>query len=164
MKWKTNPIGKALTDFLTDIARKERRNLLFASTVGIFIAHLGLVPSKVSALGVDFNAPEQSSFLVLVALTVTYFVGAFAIYGLADYFIWRTRYHDYEIAAEMEGMNWTPDDQEEHDLVQSFAPRIDWLHRLVPKLIYTRVSFDFLLPIVVGLYAVTALVVRGVCA
>lgn len=147
-----------LTDFLSDIARRERRNLLFASTTGIFVAHLGLVPMKLSALGIEFSTPEQSSFLVLVALVIAYFIGAFGIYGLADFFIWRHRYHEYQVKEEVDAQNWTQQDQEEHDLLQSYVPSIDWLSRWIPKLISTRVLFDFVLPLIVGIYAVGALV------
>lgn len=74
-----------LGDPLSDITRKERRNLLFASTVGCAIVSMDMVPTKLSALGIDFSSPAQSSFLILVAVVIAYFFFAFVTCGLADF-------------------------------------------------------------------------------
>ena len=80
-------ITDVLADPLSDVTRKERRNVLIASTVALSVVLMGLIPSKVSALGIELGAPAQKSFLVLVAALVLYFLLAFVIYGLTDLFV-----------------------------------------------------------------------------
>lgn len=147
-----------LEDPLSQISRLERRNLLIASTVGLLIGHVGLVPTRISALGLEFNAPAQSAFLILLALVVVYMAFAFAIYAVADFFIWRKRYYDYEVATEREAANWTREDQEEYDeLRQSVAP-IPWYWQRAPIVARLRVVFEFALPLFIGIYTVIMLV------
>ncbi len=83
-----NPV-EFLADPLSPITRIERRNLLLASTAGILIAKAGLIPTQISALGITLSDPNQSTFIVVMALTVVYFLCAFVVYGVADFFIWR---------------------------------------------------------------------------
>ena len=43
----------AVSDALSEITRKERRALLGVSTLCIAITHANLVPTKISALGIE---------------------------------------------------------------------------------------------------------------
>src|SRR5437870_4648464 len=113
-----------LSDLLSDVSRRERRNVLIASTVGTLMAHVGLVPTQISALGIAFPAPAQSSLLVLMAIVVAYFVAAFFIYGWADFLIWRKRRHDYVVSLKIADDNWTMDDEMELDRLN--VPSIAW--------------------------------------
>jgi len=108
-----------LADPLSPIARAERRNLLLAATLAILIAHVNLVPTRMSALGLEFAPPAQASFLVVTALVVGYFMLAFATYALADLFVWRKRYYDYLAAMERESKDWTLADQIEYDVIHA---------------------------------------------
>jgi hypothetical protein len=146
-----------LSDLLSDVARRERRNLLIASSVGVLMAHIGLLPTQISALGVVFSAPAQSSLLVLMAFVVTYFIAAFFIYGWADFLIWRKRRHDYLVSLEIAQMNWTIEDQ--HDRDQLNVPSISWWYQWAPRVAYLRAFFEFVLPLLVGLYVLGALLV-----
>ena len=147
-----------LADPLSDVSRRERRNLLIASTVGVLIAQVGLVPTHISALGIDFPAPAQSSFLLLVAAVVGYFVIAFLIYAFADFILWRKKRHDYLVAVEIELDSMTPDDVEMQRLN---VPSISWYYRWSPAAAYARVFFEFVIPLLVGLYALGALLFRA---
>ena len=46
-----------LADPLSPISRAERRNLLLAATLAIRIAHVNLVPTQVTALGLTCAPP-----------------------------------------------------------------------------------------------------------
>jgi hypothetical protein len=148
-----------LSDLLSDVSRRERRNLLIASSVGVLMVHGGLVPTKISALGVDFPPPAQSSLLVLVALVVVYFIAAFFIYGWADFLIWGKRRHDYLVSLEIAQEDWTTQDQVEHDRLN--VPSISWYFRWAPRVAYVRASFEFALPVLAGLYALGALLINA---
>ena len=62
-----------LSDLLSDLTRKQRRNLLLVSAIGIAIVHSSLVPTKISALGIEFSQTETSLLLSLIAFVVLYF-------------------------------------------------------------------------------------------
>jgi amino acid transporter len=149
-----------LADPLSPIARIERRNLLFAATLAIVIAHVNLLPTQISALGLTFPPPAQASFLVITALVVGYFLVAFAMYAVADLFVWRKRYYDYLAALEREAKDWTLEDQIEHDEIHANLPTIDWYYQWSPRVANVRMLFEFVLPLLVGAYAVSALVWR----
>ena len=126
----TSP-SEILADPLSDITRKERRNLLLASTVGAIVATMGLVPTRFSALGIDFSPPAQSSFVILVTLVILYFVLAFLFYGVADFFVWLIKYKDYLVAINIESSTWDQESQYRYDEVHSGIPYVRWLNSLV---------------------------------
>jgi purine-cytosine permease-like protein len=150
-----------LGDPLSAISRLERRNLLIASTVGLLVGHIGLVPTRISALGLEFDAPAQSAFLVVLALVVAYMASAFTIYATADFFIWRKRYYDYRVATECEASHWTQEDQEEYDEMNQSVPPIHWYWQKAPLVAWLRIAFEFALPLAVGIYTAALLGLRA---
>lgn len=149
-----------LADPLSAIARAERRNLLLAATLAILIAHVNLVPTQISALGLTFAPPAQASFLVITALIVGYFIIAFGTYAVADLFVWRKRYYDYLAAVERESKDWTLEDQIEHDEIHANLPTIDWYYQWSPRVANVRMLFEYVLPLLIGAYAISALIWR----
>ena len=85
----TLPSEVAVRDPLSQVTRNERRMLLLISTVGITIAKTGLVPSKISALGIEFGATDQKSLLGIFGLVTFYFLFTFITYAAADFVAWR---------------------------------------------------------------------------
>jgi amino acid transporter len=149
-----------LADPLSAIARAERRNLLLASTVAILIAHVNLVPTRFTALGLEFAPPAQAAFVVITAFVVGYFIVAFGFYAVADLFVWRKRYYDYLAAVERASKDWTLEDQIEHDEIHANLPTLDWYYEWSPRVANVRMLFEFALPLLVGAYAISALIWR----
>jgi uncharacterized membrane protein YqjE len=89
----TGEIGLGVEDPLSEETRKERRALLGASGLGILVVRTGLVPTKISALGIEFSTRDQRSFVVAVAVVVAYFFVAFLIYAISDFIVWRAALH-----------------------------------------------------------------------
>ena len=91
-------------DPLSEVTRKERRALLGVSLLGLALVKVPLVPTKLSALGVEFADLNQKTFVVLYSLVVVYFLLAFLIYGLTDLVAWsrieKIRYSAYKKAEE----------------------------------------------------------------
>jgi len=83
-----------IRDPLSDVTRKERKFLMGVSIVGITIVKAGLVPSKISALGIEFQPVHQNSLLTILALINLYFLVAFVIYSVSDFLSWRIAYID----------------------------------------------------------------------
>lgn len=150
-----------LGDPLSDVTRRERRNLLAASTIAVLTAHAGLIPKQISALGIELTSGNQSDFLILLAAVVIYFLVAFGVYGFADFLLWRHKYHDYLEKAEITSQNCTQDDQMNYDELRRHVPSIAWLYRISKPAAHLRIAFEFPLPVLVGLYAIYALLSRA---
>jgi hypothetical protein len=75
------PRELSLRDPLSDVTRKERRLLLGMSVIGIAVVKTGLLPEKISALGIDFSETNQKSLLIVFSLVTIYFLAAFMIYA-----------------------------------------------------------------------------------
>lgn len=144
-----------LSDPLSSIARLERRNLLMASTVGFFVATADIVPSNISALGITLSISAQGMFIIGVALAVAYFICAFTIYGISDFYIWRKNYQHYLEDVQRYMENWDEEDQYLYDT--SATPKLTWLYRSAGCLAYVRVFFEYGLPLIVGAVVIVIL-------
>jgi hypothetical protein len=86
--FEDNPRDILLGDPLSEITRKERRNLLVTSVVGIAIAKADLVPSKITAIGVEFSQTNQKALMVVIGCILLYFFLAFIFYAWSDSLLW----------------------------------------------------------------------------
>ena len=147
-----------LQDPLSEVTRTERRTLLGVSAVGIVIAQSGLVPSKISALGIEFDRTDQSALLKMLAVIVVYFLVAFLIYATSDFVAWRTSYHYAVREWRKRGalMNDQEREVEEHAM-RDYLRRWALWSRVGRPTSVLRALFEFVVPIFVGLYAVHAL-------
>ena len=69
---------------LSDDTRKERRNLLAASVVGLAVGWAGVVPEQASILGVQIGVDDSDRLLMLMVGVVGYFLVSFTLYALSD--------------------------------------------------------------------------------
>ena len=83
------PVNILLQDPLTEVTRRERRMLLAASLLALTVVHAGIVPEKISAIGVEFSKVDQRYILLLLGLVILYFMVGFFTYALSDFFAWR---------------------------------------------------------------------------
>lgn len=150
-----------LVDPLSEITRKERRNLLLATMVGVLVSKAGLVPTKLAAFGVELAAPAQKTFVLLVALSVLYFIGAFLTYGISDFLIWRKKYQDYLEAEEIFMQGWSMEDQRAYDELRESIPDITWLYRWSKPTAFIRILFEYAVPLLFGIYTVSVLIQRA---
>ena len=70
---------------LSDDTKNERRNLLVASAIGIIIVKTGLIPTKISALGIEFSETDKTMVLKILAWIMIYLTISFSIYALSDF-------------------------------------------------------------------------------
>jgi len=159
-----------LRDPLSTETRTERRTLLGASAIGIVIVKTGLIPSKISALGIEFTQTDQRSLLLAIAAIVSYFLVAFLIYATSDFLAWRSLYQEAHTQKSLDakkryeqGMRMDIVDQdreltiEEHDIQKFFKSRHVIL-RLSSPMSLIRAMFEFVVPILVGVYSIILLV------
>jgi hypothetical protein len=157
-------------DPLSEVTRKERRLLLGVSVIGLALTKIGLIPEKISSLGLEFTAVNQKSLLYLVAIIVAYFLAAFAIYSATDLIAWRMAWRNVWEASLRKRRDTV---EKEAGTVDSDEKRSKIIKKLVDdrfrgnRIIYgmygpaiiVRALFEFLLPIIVGLYTIISLLI-----
>ena len=169
-----------LRDPLSKEARAERRTLLGASAIGILIVRTGLVPTKIAALGIEFDQADRKSLLLAIAAVIAYFLIGFIIYALSDFIAWRFAFMNTirqneresekeEVEMKLREREERKRQQEEGSLdyepiyplsrhYQVEAPRdIQVLYRIHAPVSVVRAAFEFILPIAISIYAVVTL-------
>lgn len=151
-----------VTEVLSSVTRAERRMLLIVAMIGIVVAHTGLIPSKISALGIEFGQTDQRGFLIILIVIIGYLVGAFTLYAGADFIAWRFAYdtallhhlkHEPAVIPEPDSPTDKPWQKAQKE-VQRRRGRWSRLARTISKL---RGLWEFVLPVLVGVYAIAAL-------
>lgn len=154
-----------LHDPLSPETRKERRMLLTTSILAAILVKAGLVPTKISALGVDFSSTDQKILLQIVAVIASYFLLGFIIYASADFLAWhRARHAQLEekirrIARSRDSLEAMYVQGEEEMLMDALAKYKD-LFKLTGAVSIIRAIFEFILPIFVGVYAIGLLLLH----
>jgi hypothetical protein len=139
----------ALEDPLSDVTRRERKFLLGTSAIAIIVSQTGMVPSKVSALGIDFEAADQAALLRVFAAVIAYFFAAFVIYGCSDYLHWRLRYDDARKTLFLNHVK-NIDINKLDEYAVDHPLRLRGLQRISPLVSIMRGIFEFLLPLLVA--------------
>jgi Ca2+/Na+ antiporter len=154
----------SLVDPLSEVTRKERRMLLGLSMLGIFFVKAGILPTKISALGVDLATNDQGAFLFLTSLVLLYFTVAFFIYAMSDFIVWRkslTELYLLEYRQYMQERDYRPQSADEAELeeeeTRAHKRNAIWLSLTKPMSIF-RAIFEFALPLFVGLYSIFIMV------
>lgn len=152
------PSEIALRDPLSEVTRKKRSHLLITSVIGITMVKTGLVPQKISALGVEFSSVNRNTLLYLVALIVVYFFSTFIIYSAADFIAWRLSIHmswkDLFRRRKI-GNKAKPSESGQATKEHFWGSRI--LAGLATPVSVIRALFEFLLPIIIGGCAISLL-------
>lgn len=150
-----------LKDPLSEVTRKERRALLAVSTLGIVIAKTGLIPSKITALGIEFTRADQRSLLLSIAAIIFYFLIAFVVYAASDFLAWRLSYGWTLINEEIEKRR-LPEDAEKNqpdlkrEIIEEYRLSEIWFAMSKP-MSFVRALLEFAIPIILGAYAVIVL-------
>ncbi|MBD9632869.1 hypothetical protein [Pseudomonas sp. PDM19] len=153
-----------LTDWLNEPTRKERRNLLIACVVSLSVVYMKIVPTKISALGIEFDAPAQDAFLYILIALVAYFFFAFATYVIPDYFVLRKKIDAYHVGVNRLMRRWNPEDQEDEDADRDGLPRISWYYQRALRVVWARIATDCGIPILLSIWTVFALIRASVAA
>ncbi len=151
---------------LSESSRKERRALLGFSALAFTIGQCGLVPQKISALGVEISAAQQSNLKWVLFGLVAYFLVALALYSLQDWLAWRGKIHEglsadmkasYEDDAVTKGRTTAPNQfytpgakrWNEHWKELPVLHPIKYSYRLCQ----VRLLFEIVIPLLIGVFA-----------
>jgi len=82
-------IAERLKVPLGSVAIANRKQLLLFSVLSLIVTVVGVMPTKVSMLGIEFDASNQRAFLVLLTLGVVYYLVSFVVSMLSDLMSWK---------------------------------------------------------------------------
>lgn len=150
----------AVKDPLSDVTRKERRLLLGFSIICYALLRAELVPTRISAFGVDFSDANRQALLHVLALAMIYLLSAFTVYAASDFVSWRIAFYaayrtfgSAPIPKEEAGDPKYPGVSEfRRGVYQIQNPTSELAHRLSFPISFLRGFFEFLVPIAFGGY------------
>lgn len=160
-----------LKEPLSITTRKCRRSLLASSVLGIIVGHTGLLPEKISDLGIRFSNRDQSALLVILSLLILYFLVTFFLYAAHDFTLWRLANRLVSNQAKKEKSNKPIVITEDKDVIRGFDNAI--IDQELPKRIndpiwvWSQVNgairnirgfLDFFLPVIIAFYSIGALI------
>jgi hypothetical protein len=151
--------------------------LLGVSVFGVALVKLGLIPERISALGIEFRRVDQQSLLCITALVTLYFLTAFVVYASTDFLSWRLslvetlaqRYINANLGDRIRSVRTPepvlkPDEKEMLRLKFYGRGIVRFLFALFGPVSVARALIEFLLPIIFGAYAVVLLLSTRISA
>lgn len=146
-----------LQDPLSTETRRERRNLLIASFLGMLVSYAQVLPKKISFLGVDMDIGSQKNLVVMLVWLLSFFWVALLYYGTCDLGRWVMQVRAYKEWQSKESENWSHEEQIAWDEFKTSIPP-GFLRFQNPIPLSTgRFAFDFLVPLAFGAIAVVSL-------
>jgi len=133
-----------LGDRLGDVTRKERRNLLTVSAIAITMVKTNLIPTKITALGIEFSQAEKYIMLYILSIIIFYFLITFIIYSASDYFVWK---YNYKSSKYIDTYAVRP-----LVIISTKLSKPENIIRIF------RTTIDFIIPIMISVYAVIILI------
>jgi hypothetical protein len=137
-------------DPLSEETRTTRTYLLGLSMAGIVMVHAGLLPSRITALGIAFEKADRRLLLFLCGLVTAYFLVAFFLYAIVDFIrdlgAWSEARSPRGIFAD-----------EPQEPQESTGKRTNIGTTVVVFVLF----FQYALPILIGAYSTTALLVMA---
>jgi hypothetical protein len=73
---------------LTDTTRRIRKPLLLLCLIGVLMIKTGLIPERVTALGIEFTKTNQGTILLITGASLAYFLVGFVICVTCDLLVW----------------------------------------------------------------------------
>ena len=146
-----------LRDPLSEVTRKERRALLLASVLGLVFLKTNIVPTRISALGIEFGRADQATLFSILTLVIGYFTFVFMIYATSDFLAWRlallasVRNSMVDLQRPKKGTS---------RLVRGQVREHQTTFRLAAPVSLLRALVEFILPVLVGLYTMLGLLTR----
>lgn len=152
----SNPFSDRLREPLNETTRKARRNLLASAVVGVVIAKVGLVPTKISAFGVDFTSANQESLLLLLACAIAYFAITFVVYLYSELIAWQLVFRSKEIEQLKEEANREARGRYS-DMDMYFHERTRRTYFQAKPAFFIRIFIELFIPIAFAAYSAVTL-------
>lgn len=168
-----------VSDPLSPHTRSVRKALLIASVIAIFVSTTGLVPEKISALGIDFSQTDRGTMLRILVWVLSFQLLSFIAAAASDFVAWRMSFaikaweeesqgYANVIKAMLEKKSLT---EEERDLIDSIErqtgsmwrgaghlDRFVQLEQVVRPVSWLRAFVEFVAPLCAGVTSIVFLV------
>ncbi|KPZ60350.1 hypothetical protein [Pseudoalteromonas sp. P1-7a] len=153
----TNHFSERLREPLNETTRKVRRNLMAASVIGVVITKVGLVPTKISAFGVEFTSSNQQALMLLLAAAIAYFAISFLVYVYSELTAWQIVITSKEIEelreiSEKERSSVFGSVEED-----KFRDHVKHIYFKSKPTFYIRLGVELAIPIIFAIYSCIAL-------
>jgi hypothetical protein len=176
LDWRQN----FLTNLLSDETRRRQRNLEIIAVAALLVVLLDLIPTRVSALGVELDKPDQRGVLWALLIFVCGFLVFFVIFALSD--LARAREGMGQIQEEIDALALQPGERTvwieglveghrkpEHSLVQDVHSQVTSLVvevvrirnlELIKVFGWLRLLVEFIVPLGLAIAAIVLLALR----
>ncbi len=152
----SNPFSERLREPLNETTRKSRRNLLAASVIGVVIAKVGLVPSKISAFGIDFTAANQQSLILLLVFAIAYFGVTFVVYLYSELIAWQLVFRSEELKQlKEESQRKRSEINSDEELYLHDRARFTYIQ--ARPAFFIRIFIELVIPVTFAVYTAVAL-------
>jgi hypothetical protein len=160
---ETNHFSERLREPLNETTRKVRRNLMAASVIGVVLTKVGLIPTKVSAFGVEFSSSNQNALMLLLASAIGYFAISFVVYVYSELTAWQLVF----TSREMEEMKHEATRHEREFIAgnndeSKFRDHVRHLYFRTKPTFYIRLFVELVIPIVFASYSAYSLLTADV--
>lgn len=157
---KSNHFSDRLREPLNETTRKVRRNLMASSVLGVVFTKVGLVPTKLSAFGVEFSSSNQEALMLLLACAIAYFFISFSVYVYSELTAWQIDLASKEIEEFKELSN-----NNEHPIFggvkgDKFRDYLKSVHSKSRPTFYIRLIVELALPILFAIYSGYSLLIN----
>lgn len=88
-------VSPLLQDPLSPQTRKEKRNLLAASLVGLVIFWTNVQPSEIDIAGISFGVNDCYKFFLILIAVILYLLITFLAYARTDNLAWRSTGYNF---------------------------------------------------------------------
>ena len=168
-----------VTDPLSQNTRVVRKSLLVSSVIAIAVVKTGFIPTKISALGLEFSQADRGSMLWLIGAVVAFFLLSFLVAAFADFMAWRMSHmaktwdedlveHSNLRKSILEEKKLTDEERETLQVQERYVGAM-WrnaghmgnyilVKKLVGPISWARLAIEFLLPTLISITALTLLI------
>ena len=156
---ENNLFSERLREPLNETTRKVRRNLMAASVIGVVLTKVGLIPSKISAFGVEFTSSNQHALMILLSVAIAYFAVSLVVYVYSELTAWQIVFSSKELE-ELKAAGKTssrlmgrlPDEADK------FREYISKIHSKSKPTFYIRLFIELAIPLIFAVYSFNSLI------
>ncbi|WP_114982438.1 hypothetical protein [Idiomarina sp. 017G] len=129
-----------------------------ASVIGVVLTKVGLVPSKISAFGVEFTSSNQRALMIVLAAAIAYFAVSFMVYVYSELTAWKIVIASKEIEEIKEQSKNESYQIFGVDEDEKFRQHLREIYSRSKPTFYIRLGVELLIPIAFAGYSCFSLV------
>lgn len=158
----TDPITARVDDPLSTVTRKNRVGLLTSSLIAFLLVQVGLIPTEISIFGAKLENWSDVSLITINLIVSSYYLLSFTVSAFSDYLAYRMKIFASDTEDDRKYKEFlerkADGEQTEEDKILEFRHKThSWIFQTSKPLASVRVFVEFILPIIIGAFAIDAL-------